>query len=177
MLHAYLFTGPQFLMDWYKYILPDKLEGLVDKLKEEQRNIITYEEMRGLSNVYKVMDLSDIAYSIKHKTKLDAAKVAKTAAIKLMEKKQTNQPALRRYGLAFMLTDLFEQSEYVKKQCIEKVLEEYETYSASTLLDKELFRYDCFYTEICNSHAFSDVAKSATEDDVQEVIEAVDAGK
>ncbi|KAL8454435.1 hypothetical protein Emed_000156 [Eimeria media] len=168
---AFSIDGPSFLMDWYKYIDPQKLRTYVDDLRE-QKETFSYKAMSKLSNVYVVTNLLDVAFSLRQSSKLDAAEVARKAAREMLE--SPTEPVLRRYGLANLLMDLVLQAERVKKQCVVKSLSEYEAYSASTLLAKEMFKYDCFYTMASESNAFADAVKNVTEDDLARVLQSID---
>ncbi|KAL8426366.1 hypothetical protein Efla_002984 [Eimeria flavescens] len=168
---AFAFEGPQFLMDWYKYIDTGKVRKYVDELRNNEQTF-TYKAMSKLSNVYIVTDLVDLAYSLRQSSKLNAVDVAKKAAQKMLE--SNVEPVLRRYGLANILMDIVVQAERVKKQCLLRSLDEYEAFSASTILEKEMFRYDCFYSLVSESNAFADVARSVTEDDVTLVMDGID---
>lgn len=167
-------------MEWYKYIRPDKLREYVDRLmgkQKEEKKIPTYAELKKLSDVYVVTDLSDLAYSLRQSSKLDVAKVARAAALELMENTDSDDSALKSYGLSHMLVDLVSQAELVKKDCIGKALEDYDNFRSSTLLERELFRYDCFYSQITESSAFADAARSVGEEDVRAVMNAIDKGE
>lgn len=160
-------------MDWYRYVLPEKMRSLVDAAREQ--NIpITYQDMMKLSNVYTVTDLADLAYSLRQSSKINVDTIARKAALNLMS--DANRPPLERYGLAHMLMELVNQAAQLKKKCMGKALEDYETFSSLTVLDKELFRYDCFYTKMNESHSFADVARSVSENDIHDVMKAIDAG-
>ncbi|KAL8435472.1 hypothetical protein ACSSS7_002479 [Eimeria intestinalis] len=171
---AFSFDGPNFLMEWYKYIEPQKLRKYVDDLRDNKETF-SYKAMSKLSNVYVVTNLVDAAYSLRQSSKLNATDVARKAARNMLV--SATEPVLRRYGLANLLMDLVLQAERVKKQCVVKSLSEYETYSASTLLAKEMFKYDCFYTMVSDSNAFADAVKSVTEEDMAAVLESIDKGR
>ncbi|KAL8441612.1 hypothetical protein Emag_007013 [Eimeria magna] len=168
---AFSIDGPNFLMDWYKYVDPQKLRKYVDDLRDEKETF-SYKAMSKLSNVYVVTNLIDVAYSIRQSSKLDAAEVARKAARDMLV--SATEPVLRRYGLANLLMDLVLQAERVKKQCVVKSLSEYEAFSASTLLAKEMFKYDCFYTLVGESNAFADAVNNVTEDDLTRVLQSID---
>ncbi|KAL8269663.1 hypothetical protein Esti_006418 [Eimeria stiedai] len=168
---AFSFDGPSFLMDWYKYVDTKKLSKYVDDLRSNKETF-SYKAVSKLSNVYVVTDLIDVAYSIRQSSKLDPAKVARKAAQTMLV--SAIEPVLRRYGLANMLMELVLQAERVKKQCVVKCLSEYEAFSASTVLAKEMFKYDCFYTTVGESNAFADAVRNVTEEDVTTVLESID---
>ncbi|CDJ47884.1 hypothetical protein EBH_0018220 [Eimeria brunetti] len=169
---SFAFEGPNFLMEWYRYVDPEKLRAYVDSSRA-QNSPVTYQDLFKLSYVYTITDLADMAYSLRQSSKLDVMRVAKEAAKKIME--DESKPALKRYGLAHMLVDMVTEAANLKKKCLGKALEDYETFSSSTLLEKELFRYDCYYNQMYESSSFADVARSISEEDITEVMAAIDS--
>lgn len=167
-------AGPQFLLDWYRYVETGKMQAYVDASRE-QNLPVTFQDMAKLSRVYTVTDLADLAYTLRQSSKLDPARVAREAAIRIME--DETKPPLKRYGLAHMLVDMVAQAAHLKQKCLGKALEEYENFSSSTLLDRELFRYDCYYNFMYESSSFADVARSISEEDIAEVMAAIDSGE
>ncbi|OEH77475.1 hypothetical protein cyc_02950 [Cyclospora cayetanensis] len=168
---ADLLLGPQFLLEWYRYLMPKKLREFVDAARDNKATV-SYAEMRKLSNVYTVTDLADLAYSVRQSSRINAGTVAREAALRVMENEAV--PPLTRYGLGHMLVDVVSQAELVKRKCIGKTLDEYDTFRSSPLLERELFKYDCFYTKISESSAFADVANNLNEAHIREVMEAID---
>ncbi|CDJ57471.1 hypothetical protein, conserved [Eimeria maxima] len=169
---SFAFDGPQFLLDWYRYVETGKMQAYVDASRE-QNLPVTFQDMAKLSRVYTVTDLADLAYTLRQSSKLDPARVAREAAIRIME--DETKPPLKRYGLAHMLVDMVAQAAHLKQKCLGKALEEYENFSSSTLLDRELFRYDCYYNFMYESSSFADVARSISEEDIAEVMAAIDS--
>ncbi|XP_026191273.1 uncharacterized protein LOC34619717 [Cyclospora cayetanensis] len=168
---SFAFEGPQFLLEWYRYLMPKKLREFVDAARDNKATV-SYAEMRKLSNVYTVTDLADLAYSVRQSSRINAGTVAREAALRVMENEAV--PPLTRYGLGHMLVDVVSQAELVKRKCIGKTLDEYDTFRSSPLLERELFKYDCFYTKISESSAFADVANNLNEAHIREVMEAID---
>ena len=167
------FSGPQFLVDWYRYVDVEKTRAFVDAAMK-QNAVVNYPAMAALSYVYVVTDLADVGYSLRQSSKLDPMDVARKAALKIME--DETSPPLKRYGLAHMLVSLVRHAASLKKRCLGKILEEYETYVTGTLLDRELFRYDCYYNHMYESSSFVDVARNISEEDIAFVIAALDSG-
>lgn len=161
-------------MDWYRYLFPEQLRKYVDEVRADER-VISYKDINKLSSVNTVTDLSDLAFSLKQSSKLKAADIARRAARNVIE--ENGLAPLRRYGLANTLVDLVNQAELVKKHCVRKALEDYENFSTSTLVQKDMFRYDCFCSQIHESSAFADVARGLGEEDVSLVMDAIDRGK
>lgn len=161
------------LMEWYRFVQVSKLRDYVDSLRTSTTEC-TYKEIANLSTVYKFIDLADFFFSLRQSSKTYPLTVVEAAAKRFIL--ENGEPELKQYGLANSMVDLVQLSEIVKKKCFKKALEEYGAYQGYSELEREMFQFDCYHTEIASGGAMSELTLTLTDEDVQKIILSINSG-
>ncbi|KAL8446784.1 hypothetical protein Emag_004545 [Eimeria magna] len=158
---------PPSLEDWAMYIDQDKLEELMNRVRQGTQQL-TGEALALVSASTRMADIADILFTMRLASPVEPRQIVTIAKQKIME--ESNMKTLEKVGTAVMLSDLLKLAERTKVDCLQKAMDNIETYLPFTLLERHLYNYDCFIRKISEGMALVGIARTSTDAFVAQLI-------
>ncbi|KAL8451645.1 hypothetical protein Emed_001807 [Eimeria media] len=158
---------PPSLEDWASYVDQDKLEELMNKVRDGTAQL-TGEALASVSASTRMADIADVFFSMRLASPVEPRQIVTIAKQRIME--ESNMKTLEKVGMAVMISDLLKLAEKTKIDCLQKAMDNIDTYLPFTLMERHLYNYDCFVKKISDGMALIGVARTSTDAFVGQLI-------
>ncbi|KAL8429312.1 hypothetical protein ACSSS7_006677 [Eimeria intestinalis] len=165
-----LCTDPPSLEDWAMYIDQDRLEALMESVRQGSQPL-TGEALAHVSASTRMADITDALFTMRLASPVEPKHIVRIAKQRIVE--ESSLKTLDKIGTAVMLSDLVKLVERTKIECLQKAMDDIETYLPLSLMERHLYNYDCFVKKVSDGMALISVARSLTDAFVAQLIEHI----